>query len=367
MPTVTREEQQHDAVRPQPQPLEDIVRRLTDDGQLIVGFLVTTMQGDIPDVTPSHQLQAARILIKLGFSNAELPDDNSSNSPARMVTGEPRRRGSARRSRLDAELARFARDETDGGREAIRFLVDVMQGNVPDFKPCHRLAAARELLRRGFDRHGSPDAQTESGPGVQSQHDSGPQSEPEHEQDAEPQPEVPEGFRLDPDGIIVVDWMRGIPITPVETLFHIPSYVEHLRMKKAEGIQILRPDWWQEGLEEFVDENSLTLREAILEAAEAEGITIEPHLLPEDGPRPQASAEEDSEREDLAPEAVAEADEEAAPEEEPEPGPAVRDEDTNVPWSKPGYHYRDELSAHEKKVLERGGTLHWYNVERRFP
>ena len=26
-----------------------------------------------------------------------------------------------------------------------------MQGEFPDFKPCHRLSAAKELLQRGFD------------------------------------------------------------------------------------------------------------------------------------------------------------------------------------------------------------------------
>ena len=375
MLTMTREEeQQHDAVRPQPQPLEDIVRRFTDDGRLIVGFLVSTMQGDIPDVTPTHQLQAARMLIKLGFSDAELPDDNSSKAPERTDTYEPGRRGNARRSKLDAELARFARDETDGGRDAIRFLVDVMQGNVPDFKPCHRLAAARELLRRGFDRHG--------GPGVQSEH--------EHEQDAEPQPEVPEGFRVATDGEIIPDWSRSdcAVVLDEKNMKQIGwgRFSDWLRRMKEKGHPILRPEWWREGLEEFVDEDAPTLIEAIQEAAEAQGITVAPHLLEAtrlgNAPMSEAVPEEESWPEDLDDEEPwpedlddeeaeheleSDLEDEAAPEEEAEPESAVRDEDTNVPWSKPGYHYRDELSAHEKKVLEKGGTLHWYDVERRFP
>ena len=43
------------------------------------------------------------------------------------------------------------REETDDGRDAVRFLVDVMQGSLEGFKAHHRLAAARELLHRGFD------------------------------------------------------------------------------------------------------------------------------------------------------------------------------------------------------------------------
>ena len=35
-----------------------------------------------------------------------------------------------------------------------------MQGELPDFKPCHRLSAARELLQRGFD-HVPDDAESQ--------------------------------------------------------------------------------------------------------------------------------------------------------------------------------------------------------------
>ena len=43
------------------------------------------------------------------------------------------------------------REETADGRTAVKFLVDVMEGEFPNFKPCHRLSAAKELLQRGFD------------------------------------------------------------------------------------------------------------------------------------------------------------------------------------------------------------------------
>ena len=343
-------------MRPPPQPLEDIVRRFTDDGRLIVGFLVSTMQGDLPDVTPSHSLQACRMLIKLGFSDAELPEDINSNAPARADAGEPGPRIGASHSKLDAELARFARDETDGGRNAVRFLVDVMQGNVPDFKPCHRLAAARELLRRGFDRHGGPNDRTEPQP------ESGAGVQPEH--GAEPQPEVPEGFRVTPKGEIIPDWSRDDCSVVLNEenmkLIGWGRYSEWLRKMKEQGRAILRTDWWCEGLEEFVDEDAPSLIEAILQAAEAQGITVAPHLLEatrlKNATKSQAASQEEIENEP-----------ESDPEEEPAPKAVVADEDTEVPWSKPGYFYRDELSAHELKVLEKGGTLHWDTVERRFP
>ena len=139
--------------------LRDIVRRETDDGRLIVRFFVSTMQGQLQDAKPSHRIAAARQLVKLGFTQAQdFIDENAS---------APKRRRRAQHSppadrKLASDLAKIVRQETDDGRVAIRFLVDVMQGGLPGFKPHHRLAAARELLRRGFD---DTPADDNAGPG----------------------------------------------------------------------------------------------------------------------------------------------------------------------------------------------------------
>ena len=129
-------------------PIQEIVRQETDDGRLIVRFFVSTMQGQLQDAKPSHRIAAARQLVKLGFTEAQ--DFIDENAPA------PKRRRRAHHSppaarKLASSLAKIVRQETDDGRVAVRFLVDVMQGGLPGFKPHHRLAAARELLRRGFD------------------------------------------------------------------------------------------------------------------------------------------------------------------------------------------------------------------------
>ena len=52
---------------------------------------------------------------------------------------------------LNPDLARFIRTETDGGRQIMRFFVDVMLGFLPMFKPHLRMDAAKELMRHGFD------------------------------------------------------------------------------------------------------------------------------------------------------------------------------------------------------------------------
>ena len=46
-------------------------------------------------------------------------------------------------------LAEIVREETDNGRDIVRFLVDALEGKMVDAKPCHRLGAAEQLLDFG--------------------------------------------------------------------------------------------------------------------------------------------------------------------------------------------------------------------------
>ena len=127
-------------------PLADIVREETDDGRLVVRFLIDVMQGKVDDSKPCHRLDAARQLLNLGFHGAQSVIQSASQSAGvRAPSSTPGK------SRFDQGIADIIKLETSDGRDAVRFLVDVMQGNLQDFKPHHRLAAAKELLRRGFD------------------------------------------------------------------------------------------------------------------------------------------------------------------------------------------------------------------------
>ncbi len=135
--------------------LADIVREETDNGRLIVRFLINLMQGDLETAKPCHRLDAARQLLNLGYSPAQ--SFIAGHAPAAR-TAQTSQRRTASSQAADSQSGSFRQDladliceETDNGRTAVRFLVDVMQGNLPDFKPHHRLSAARELLRRGFD------------------------------------------------------------------------------------------------------------------------------------------------------------------------------------------------------------------------
>ena len=136
--------------------IQEIVRQETDNGRAIVRFLVSTMQGQLQDAKPSHRIAAARQLVNLGFTGAQAFIDENTQPSNRRKPPAPRRKTPVA---ISGKLAQIVREETEDGRVAIRFLVDVMLGALQGFKPHHRLAAARELLRRGFDN--TPD----DGPG----------------------------------------------------------------------------------------------------------------------------------------------------------------------------------------------------------
>ena len=341
--------------------LVDIVREETADGRHIVRFLVSAMRGELEGAKPSHRLSAARILVSIGFDDAQTFIDRGSPASLHRSSVRNRYAGGQIRTGPDPELAAIVRQETDDGRATVRFLVEVMLGSLPGFKPNHRLAAARELLRQGF---------------YDAAHAGSPQDtlpEPQPEPGPELKPEVPEGFVIDPEGDITPDvFHRGYVINPNESLFDYLGYRDWLREKKQEGRTILKPGWWQEGLEEFVDEDSLTLSEAVLKAADAQGMSLASHLLEPVSPEPAPGVEAGP------PEELGPRPEELGPRPEVGPGTSkpqeqdspqafVEERDTDVPWSKPGYYYRDELSETELRVLEKGGVLHWDAVAHRFP
>ena len=136
--------------------IQQIVREETDDGRLIVRFLLSAMEGQLGDAKPHHRLDAARQLLKLGLEETQdYVHDNTPRKPGYARPGPLPKPKTP--SAISQRLAQIVREETDDGRDAVRFLVDVMQGSLDGFKPHHRLAAAKELLRRGFDDRADDD------------------------------------------------------------------------------------------------------------------------------------------------------------------------------------------------------------------
>ena len=156
---------------------QNIIDR-TREGDSIAAFLVDTMQGRHTDAKFNHRLEAAKHLIKYGFpdearhqgqfdlnkSKVENADkktpspstgegSDGSDNPPQPVT---------HLDILNYEIAHLIRHETAEGHTIVNFLVDIMTGRDRPFtpkkfriKPAARMAAARELLRRGFGDLGS--------------------------------------------------------------------------------------------------------------------------------------------------------------------------------------------------------------------
>ncbi len=151
----------------EPPHISDVIREETDNGRTVVKFLISAMQDELDDFKPCHRLDAAKQLVKFGFDPAQsfLDTYMSIQGPAPTHTrasgaGEPAHE-------LHPDLARIVAEETQDGRTPVRFLVQVMQGELPEFKPHHRINSAKELLRLGFPTkagEAEPEAESESEP-----------------------------------------------------------------------------------------------------------------------------------------------------------------------------------------------------------
>ena len=163
---------------------QNIIDR-TREGDTIAAFLVSTMQGETQGVKVNHRLEAAKHLIRYGFTDA---DCETTSARLSRAGGNPEGQGDdetpvqsplayGERARvrgneianpvthldiLNYQIAHLIRHETAEGHTIVNFLVDIMTGRDRPFtpkkfriKPADRMAAARELLRRGFGDLGS--------------------------------------------------------------------------------------------------------------------------------------------------------------------------------------------------------------------
>ncbi len=175
-----------------PTKLQQNIVSLTKDGHAIAQFLVNTMQGETPGVKVCHRMEATKHLIKYGF-----PDTDCETTSDRLsrAGGNPEGQGEdetpvqsplspGERARvrgkeiaapvthldiLNYQIAHLIRHETAEGHTLVEFLIHIMTGKDRPFtprkfriKPADRMAAARELLRRGFGDLGSRRKQSDT-------------------------------------------------------------------------------------------------------------------------------------------------------------------------------------------------------------
>ena len=159
--------------------MQQNIHSVTKDGYDIAAFLADTMRGETPGVKVCHRMEAAKQLIKYGFTDTDCdnvpvhpesveglvePPNQSTLSPGERVRvrGNEITNPISHLDILNYETAHLIRHETADGHTIVNFLVDIMTGRDRPFtprkfciKPADRMAAARELLRRGFGDLGS--------------------------------------------------------------------------------------------------------------------------------------------------------------------------------------------------------------------
>ena len=163
-----------------PTKLQQKIIDRTEEGDTIAAFLVDTMRGETPGVKVCHRMDAAKQLIKYGFTDTDCEttsdrlssaggnpegqggDETPAQSPLSpgeraRVRGKEIAKPISHLDILNYEIAHLIRHESAEGHTIVNFLIHIMTGKDRPFtpkkfriKPADRIAAARELLRRGF-------------------------------------------------------------------------------------------------------------------------------------------------------------------------------------------------------------------------
>ena len=134
-------------------------RQATNDGKILVDFLVDNIQGSAPHVTVNHKFKSVEWLAKLGGfvpETAVSPSENKNSAPSRFCDNKTDSKPPVTEKQiLHFEIARLIKQETQDGKTAIDFLTRVVaKGERPksgeNFTVAARMRATRELLIRGF-------------------------------------------------------------------------------------------------------------------------------------------------------------------------------------------------------------------------
>ena len=151
--------------------LKHHVIQQTDNGRRIIRSIVSIMEGDAPNCTPWHQLEAAKLLQKLGIGNAvniKPPPPNNPPLPQGEGWGEgenpvhpvsPGHQMSDAQTKFTNKLIRQIRVHTGDGASIVRYLIEIMEGEDPTTKGRDRLEAIRMLLGVCLNSPAFPDAE----------------------------------------------------------------------------------------------------------------------------------------------------------------------------------------------------------------
>ena len=299
----------------------------TDNGDTIIDFLVEVMTGERDDFKVCHRLDAARLLRKYGWDEAT--DFIADNPP------EPSRRGtssnSQTRSEFDIALANKIKESTDDGATVCRFLINVMEGELKQFKPHHRISAARELLSRGFGKQAytmrMPPLPQGEGWGEGEKHE----SEPTSSHTSTPSTQTPQSEKSpnhtnqssDDEGWAAF-WEKVTPILDEDDRRKAEQQPDPDNQPYVSDLSVFNEAW--DNTEKWFDDwkNSLDPEEyeAIVEKELAEFYTMIDRKI--ERRKQIAEDREQREKEEAERAKIEAAEAEAEPEEPPEPGPPTR-------------------------------------------
>ena len=140
------------------QAFKDIILEETDGGRTIARFLNNTMEGEFSNFEPQHRLKAAEILVDCGSEEAA-EYVRANKTPKRRRSTTVLRDPAQSESEGDRdpitdpfkdEIARAIREETNNGLSIVRNLIQIMETHEDPYKPHHNLAAAKQLIERGY-------------------------------------------------------------------------------------------------------------------------------------------------------------------------------------------------------------------------
>ena len=140
------------------QAFKDIILEETDGGRTIARFLNRAVEGEFSNFEPQHRLKAAEILVDCGSEEAA-EFVRANKTPKRRRSTTVLRDPAQSESEGDRDpitdpfkdkIARAIREETNNGLSIVRNLIQIMETHEHPYKPHHNLAAAKQLIERGF-------------------------------------------------------------------------------------------------------------------------------------------------------------------------------------------------------------------------
>ena len=144
--------------------IDATIQRLTNDGEVVVQFLVDVIQGTNYNAPLGHRIKSAEWLSALGGFIPEdaipksatiRPRPKSETKPdkANKADNPDKKPSVTEKQILHFDIARLIKQETNDGETVVEFLIRViskLEKSGENFTPAARMRAAKELLIRGF-------------------------------------------------------------------------------------------------------------------------------------------------------------------------------------------------------------------------